>query len=394
MLEEKTEAAQLAVLKKYGVLADFSELEAAEIDLVLKLRVSKADARYLTLAQWCDQLIGPDYRVPVARFVAVPGQTQVSNLCIGTALGTYFAELEREHKREVQNCEAEIHRLRTELAALEKKHEKEEQSWRNDFQRIHEELAQYKRAGEATPCATVLDESSGLNDVYFGMITRLQQTLGGVVDFNGSNYSGPYNKHCRDKLFEILAFAFKHFESLGLSFRVAVFESSSLYREASRICYQSEPDERYDYHHAMVLVIKDMPYEVFASPDQSNRVEGIRYDFHVDVAIDSAMELSFDDVQHLGKILHRLYEAIKRSGDNRPRGALREQIVLCLLLLITAPCMMPRRIEEGRARTFFDVRQGKVIKISDISITEVVMNMHSMRDKMLNVLNPVRISAY
>lgn len=393
MLEEKTEAAQFAVLKKYGVLADFSELEAAEIDQVLKLGVSKGDAPSLTLAQWCKGLIGSNRRVPVARFEAVPGQTQVSSLCIGTTLGTHFAELERKHKRNVA-CEREIHRLRSELAALEKRHEEEEQSWRNDLQRMHEELTQYKRAGGATPCATVLDESSGLNDVYFGMITRLQQTLGGVVDFNGSNYSGPYNKHCRDKLFEILAFAFKHFESLGLSFRVAVFESSSLYREASRICYQSEPDERYDYHHAMVLVIKDMPYEVFASPDQSNRVEGIRYDFHVDVAIDSAMELSFDDVQHLGKILHRLYEAIKRSGDNRPRGALREQIVLCLLLLITAPCMMPRRIEEGRARTFFDVRQGKVIKISDISITEVVMNMHSMRDKMLNVLNPVRISAY
>ena len=135
-----------------------------------------------------------------------------------------------------------------------------------------------------------------------------------------------------------------------------------------------------------------MPYEVFANPE-SNRVEGSRYDFHVDVAIDSAMELSFNEVKQLGEILHRLYEAIKRSGDNRPRGALREQIVLCLLLLMTAPCMVPHRIEEGHARKFFEViKQGKVMKISRISNIEIFMNMHSMRNDILNILNPVRIS--
>ena len=49
-LEKKAKAAQLSVLSKYGVLADFSALEDAELDRALKGGIPAAAAQDLTFA--------------------------------------------------------------------------------------------------------------------------------------------------------------------------------------------------------------------------------------------------------------------------------------------------------------------------------------------------------
>ncbi|WP_199520607.1 hypothetical protein [Pseudomonas lactis] len=86
-LEKKAKAAQLSVLSKYGVLADFYALEDAELDRALKGGIPAAVAQDLTFATWCDQLLGQGTRVPVARFDgSIAGQTRLTNLAAGHEL--------------------------------------------------------------------------------------------------------------------------------------------------------------------------------------------------------------------------------------------------------------------------------------------------------------------
>ena len=67
-LESKAKAAQLSVLSKYGVLADFTDVEEVVLDRALKGRLSASASKELTFAHWCDQLLGLGVRLPVARF--------------------------------------------------------------------------------------------------------------------------------------------------------------------------------------------------------------------------------------------------------------------------------------------------------------------------------------
>lgn len=52
-LESKAKAAQLSVLSKYGVLADFTDVEEVVLDRALKGRLSAIASKDLTFAHWC-----------------------------------------------------------------------------------------------------------------------------------------------------------------------------------------------------------------------------------------------------------------------------------------------------------------------------------------------------
>src|SRR5690606_3982358 len=56
---------------------------------------------------------------------------------------------------------------------------------------------------------------------------------------------------------------------------------------------------------------------------------------------------SEEELFHLGCFLQKLFEAVAKSGDHRPRGSLREKMILCELLYKTAPCMLPYRPDRG-----------------------------------------------
>ena len=79
--ESKAKAAQLSVLSKYGVLADFTDVEEVALDRALKGRLSASALKELTFAHWRDQLLGPGVRLPVARFAnPVPGQIRLGRI--------------------------------------------------------------------------------------------------------------------------------------------------------------------------------------------------------------------------------------------------------------------------------------------------------------------------
>ena len=68
----------------------------------------------------------------------------------------------------------------------------------------------------------------------------------------------------------------------------------------------------------------------------------IRFDCHVSVTLNQRLVMGEDEMFHLSCFVHKLFEAMVRSGDHRPRGTLREKVILCLLLSCTAPCMPVR----------------------------------------------------
>lgn len=118
-VEKKAKAAQLSVLSKYGVLADFSGLEEVQLDRILKGGVSVASAQQMTFASWCDRLLGTGVRVPVARFdEAVAGQTHFSRLVEVQDLARSFKARERQLQAETKAAREESAKLREELQGL------------------------------------------------------------------------------------------------------------------------------------------------------------------------------------------------------------------------------------------------------------------------------------
>ena len=92
--ESKAKAAQLSVLSKYGVLADFTDVEEVVLDRALKGRLSASASKELTFAHWRDQLLGPGVRLPVARFAnPVPGQIRLGKLAVGQDLAASLKTL-------------------------------------------------------------------------------------------------------------------------------------------------------------------------------------------------------------------------------------------------------------------------------------------------------------
>ncbi|MCQ9186393.1 hypothetical protein KMT30_46640, partial [Streptomyces sp. IBSBF 2953] len=118
-LESKAKAAQLSVLSKYGVLADFTDVEEVVLDRALKGRLSAIASKDLTFAHWCDQLLGPGERLPVARFDnPVPGQIRLGKLAVGQDLAASLKSRDRQFQARLKASEQEVIRLQGELQEL------------------------------------------------------------------------------------------------------------------------------------------------------------------------------------------------------------------------------------------------------------------------------------
>jgi hypothetical protein len=345
LLEEKTEAAQFAVLKKYGVLADFSDLEAAEINRVLRLGVSKADARYLTLAQWCDQLIGPGCRVPVARFELAPGQTQVANLAIGAELAAYVGGREREHTNEVRSGQEK-------LQALEEKHAAEVRAYKTEITKLENEVRALKEANAAKARQPEYRDPIGLSGWYGRIVGPLHEVLGGVRELEGAIFEsqGPYNRNYRETLVNIHHGAMLDLQRFGCSVFMR-FAGEDLQRNRREVILYREGSFSTDneYCEKIRFAITDVPLDVLRTLSEeyptcdvtSDFHPQARFEWHVDVHVREDAGLSKEELFHFGCFLRTLSEAVAKSGDHRPRASLREKIILCELLYRTAPCTLP-----------------------------------------------------
>lgn len=345
-LEKKAKAAQLSVLSKYGVLADFSALENEELDRALKGGISAAAAQDLTFASWCDQLLGQGTRVPVARFDAqIAGQTRLTNLAAGNELVKSLKARDRQLQASLKTARLEIVELQSELEAL--------------------------RQGkvDAVFVEPISNGAQQLRDWYNRITPPLHRILWEIKEIEGAifEYQGQLNRDYRKQLVEIILSALADLDDLGFFIEVELRDPSS--REPvtpSVVLHHSQPLDGEEYKRkGFAFVIDGVQPDVLEAaseflwpgrtlPSVNNQ---IRFDCHVNVTPNQRLVLGEDEMFHLSCFMHKLFEAMARSGDHRPRGTLREKVILCLLLSCTAPCM-PVRSQRLDLPLFQDVFYG------------------------------------
>ena len=335
-LESKAKAVQLSVLSKYGVLADFSGLDAGSLDRALKGRLSVKASMDLTFANWCDQLLGPGERVPVARFDGqVPGQIRLNKLAVGRDLAASLKARDRQLQTKLKASEQEVTRVQDKL----------------------QELRQSK--AHAALVESQSEAARRLKYWYHDTTDPMHQILWEIKEIEGAifDHQGQFNRDYRQQLIEIILRALSDLAPVGFFVEAELRDASPNEPVVpSVMLHHDQPDksEAHQFEH-FAFVVKGVQPDVLRAASEFLFLDQAlpeidkqhRFNCHVKVSYRHGLELDEDELFHLSCFLHKLFEALARSGDNRPRGTLREKVVLCLLLSCTAPCM-PTRLQGAQ----------------------------------------------
>lgn len=327
-LEKKVRAAEMSVLNRYGVMADLSDLEEEALDQAIKGCVPVRMAQDMTFASWCDQLLGQNIRVPIARFEGpVPGQTRLSNLAVARDLAKSFKARDRQLQAALKGAENQIEQLKAELKALKQGS---------------------ARAESVEPVSRV---SENLRTWYCTTSASLQKILDDIKEIEGPifGHQGLSNRDYRKQLFEVVLYALNDLECIGFSINAHMHDNSneapvspSLLMHRGQVPDSDEIDVRcFDF------VINDIQIDVFGDASKNFLVRqpqptvdpARRFDCHVQVIASQQLGLNEGELSHLSYFMHKLFESIARSGDFKKRGSLIEKLILCQLLSFTAPCM-------------------------------------------------------
>ncbi|MCQ4227288.1 hypothetical protein [Stutzerimonas stutzeri] len=358
-VEDKRKAAQLAVLKKYGLLADFSALTGPELDRVLKCSVSAKAARDMTFAHWCDQILGPNKRVPVARFDKAAGQNRLCNITVGS-----------------------------DLADRLKADDKETQTF---IRTLQHELDAGKKLQTAAPSAEPgTDIEKALRDWYRMTSSPLSRILQDIKDIEGAIFDnqGQQNRDHRKNIAKAILDAVQDLAHLGFRTEVTLREKTSADAVVIPLVvphrYADEPEEGGLEH--IRLVVGEVQADVFEAARGYRHTDQALPAVDADLRFECQVSLSIQrhalkeaDLFHLSCFVRKLFEAMARSGDRRSRGALRETVILCLLLSRTAPCSVaiaqrPRPLYEQytlhdmngslelHKSVDFDLSAGKIVE--------------------------------
>lgn len=336
-LEKKAREAQLSVLSKYGVLADFSTLEEEELDRILKGAVPAGAAQDMTFASWCDQLLGPGKRVPVARFNdPIAGQTRLSNLAVGHDLAKSLKARDKQLQALIKTSQKEIKQLQAELQTL-------------------------RQAQTHTASAEPVSDIAGaLRNWYVDTTTSLHDILWEIKEIEGAifNHQGKLNRDYRKQLVEIILRALDNLEHLGFH-AVVELRDASLRKPVAPtvVLHRNQPleDEEVEVEvevEGFAFVVEGIQADVLEAASEYlylgqalpavDRHSRFNCHVNVNVSVSRRHALGEDELFHLSCFMYKLFEAMARSGDHRPRGTLREKVILCLLLSCTAPCMPAR----------------------------------------------------
>jgi hypothetical protein len=330
-LEKKAKAAQLSVLKKYGVLADFSDLEEVTLDRMLKGRLAAAIAQELTFANWCEQVLGQGRRVPIARFDhQVAGQTRLGNLAVLRDLAGSLKAHDRKAQTQLKASEQEVARLKAELNALR------------------------QSKTRTAVFAPLSDTAEALQYWYYETTAPLHRILWEIKEIEGGIFDnqGQFNRDYRQQLVEIILCALSSLESLGFCVEAELRDASP--KEPvfpTVVLHRSHSTEGADFGvEGFAFEVKDIQPDVlvaaserlFLRRDLPEIDKRHRFNCHVKVSVSPRLAHSEDELFHLSCFIYKLFEAMARSGDSRPRGTLREKVILCLILSSTAPCMPAR----------------------------------------------------
>jgi len=348
-LGKKVRELQHNVLYEYGLLADFSGLDEATLDRALKRKVSFKTAQQMTFAAWCEQLLGSDIRIQVASFRDVAGQTRVSSLVAGNDLRGSLKAEERKYDASLKTALDHVEQLRSEVQTLQ------------------------EAAARASTTEQRLGAESALCRWYNYTAGALKPFLWNINEVDGPirEYQGQYNRDYRRQLARILLDALSYLDSVGYWVEVILQDATT--RESTLfpiVLYRSHDFAEVVDSGGFSFVVGRVQADVietfrgYLSLEQEpvDPSEGARFDCHVKVF--PRQKTDKDELFHLSCFLHKLFEAMARSGDARPRGAICEKLILSMLLSRTAPCMS-EKIEGLKTLRIRDVLYHEVSPYSE-----------------------------
>lgn len=375
--EKQIRAAQLAILARYNLVADCSELDETVLERIIKGLPSLTDEDDLTFASWCDQVIGKGIRLPIARFeYHVAGQTRLSSLTDGYDLAQGILGREKEQQASVRTYRREIKRLEAELAVKSSTVE-----------------------SSTTPESIVADDFSRcLRDWYGEASASLRHILWGTKEVDGVffNHQGLTNRDYRSHLIDVILPTLNRLEGLGFGVKVELHDvSNELLAVKSIIIYESQATTFDEYsRESFAFVVEDVQADILdiaesclldptrLAPTASESRP--KLNCQVNVSMGAGHPAGEDEFFHLSCFLQKLFSALAKSSDHVARGILREKVLLCLLLSWTAPCMPAReRMEHRWLSEIFDRNlpphyTAKPRADSDLSAGQIVDHLFSV----------------
>lgn len=374
--EKQIRAAQLAILARYNLLADCSELDETVLERIIKRLPSLADEDDPTFASWCDQVLGKGIRLPIARFeYHVAGQTRLSSLTDGYDLAQGILGREKEQQASVRTYRREIKRLEAELAV--------------------------KSATVESPTTkepVVADDFSRcLRDWYGEASTSLRHILWGIKEVEGVffNHQGLTNRDYRSHLIDVILPTLNRLEGLGFGVKVELHDASrELLAARSIIIYESQATFDEDSREGFAFVVEDVQADILdiagsclldpARLTLTASESRPKLNCQVNVSMGVGHPVGEDEFFHLSCFLQKLFSALAKSSDHVARGILREKVLLCLLLSWTAPCMPARERMEHKWLSEIFYRNlpphytAKPRAASDLSAGQIVDHLFSV----------------
>lgn len=375
--EKQIRAAQLAILARYNLLADCSELDETVLERIIKRLPNLADEDDPTFASWCDQVIGKGIRLPIARFENhVAGQTRLSSLTDGYDLAQGILGREKEQQTSVRTYRREIKRLEAELA-----------------------VKSLTVKSPPTPEPIVADEFSRcLRDWYGEASASLRHVLWGIKEVEGAFFShqGLTNRDYRSHLIDVILPTLNRLDGLGLGVKVELHEVSHERLAAKNIIiYESQATTFDEYGgESFAFVVEDVQADILDIAESCSlgptRLEPTatesrpKLNCQVNVSMAAGHPASADEFFHLSCFLQKLFSALAKSSDHVARGILREKVLLCLLLSWTAPCMPARERMEHKWLSEIFYRNlpphytAKPLEAPDLSAGQIVDHLFSV----------------
>ncbi|MEH6387776.1 MAG: hypothetical protein V7772_07875 [Pseudomonas profundi] len=313
--KQKVTAAQIAILKKYGVMVDLANLKDNQLDRALRGSISVKEASSMTFASWCDKMFGLGVRVPVATFdKPTAGQISLSKLVAGKSLAEGLKASDKKNN-------AALKALQSDLANRTEREVPDPRS--------HVEIE--------------------ISYWYERIRLSLNKVLLSITDINGPifKYQGPKNYDFRDEIAKIIFTSLRDLGWLGLDNEVILRDSSDDPKVAQELSPLSHTVGDVDRGVVLIeFIIRGvqadgiaagyMPWDFDQHPSDSEPSE--RFDCHVKIRAKEWDILNRDDLSNLSWFLQKLFDAWAKAGDRRSRGSLREALMLCQMLAYTAPC--------------------------------------------------------
>jgi len=316
---------QLNILERYDVLLDCSEIDDSTLTRLSK-RLPKPNGEHATFARWCEHVLG-EFRPAVARFDdSVPGQLHIEKLRLG--LSNRLSRREKALTAQVKQLQKQIDTLQAERSTartdVTPAHDIERARWIYAWQQFY-----------ASP-----------RDILLHLLDDAQDIEGSIRE-----YQGEPNRTFRQRIVEAIQGMLSHLEYLGFGIDVTLLTYEEQGCKAQSIEFFCSQEPQNGFTPCVSFDVSKMSTDILTSPPDAisdkSTCKFILYRRDDDGA-------TLEEIEHLGAFLHMLFATLAKSADHVPRGGLRENLLLSLMLSWSAPNIDLRGMANSSALPRFN----------------------------------------